>query len=237
MNIIQQIQKDLKALSSPEKAKASSWFFKTGPGQYGEGDKFYGVTVPETRSVGKKYYKEITLEEIQELLNSPIHEERSISLYMLVDKFKYEKENRKKYYDFYLSNAKKVNNWDLVDSSAEFIVGKFLLENDMDISVLKKLAHSDNLWERRISIISTFDFIKNQKPEPTIQIAKLLINDKHDLIQKAVGWMLREIGKKCSKEILRDFLKEYSKTMPRTMLRYAIEHFDKIERAKWMSKN
>ncbi len=236
--MIEQLKKDLKKLANPQRAKISRGFFKTGIGQYGEGDIFLGITVPNQRKVAKKY-KDLSLIETEKLLKSNIHEERLVSLFILVYKFSsYAKshEDRKKIFNFYLKNAKFVNNWDLVDSSADKIVGEYLLDRKKDILIT--LAKSQNLWEKRIAIISTFQFIKKQKEYVwTFKISEILLSDKHDLIQKAVGWMLREVGKNISKDIEEEFLKKHYKDMPRTMLRYSLEHFNSDLRTFYLNRS
>ena len=221
---------NLQSLANPEKAKIHQKFFKTGKGQYGEGDIFLGITVPEQRKIAKKY-QDLSIAQTIELLNSKIHEHRLTSLFIMIHH--YEKTRYKKIFNLYLKNTKQINNWDLVDSSAPNIVGNFLL--DKNKSVLYKLAKSKNLWEKRISIISTYEFIKNNQFEDTLKISEILLNDEHDLIHKAVGWMLREVGKK-NKNVLELFLTPRYKKMPRTMLRYAIEKFPQEERKKWLEK-
>lgn len=229
------VEKDLQRLTTSAKAKASSWFFKSGEGEYGYGDKFIGVTVPEQRSVAKKYFKDIDLGEVEKLLHSEIHEYRLTALIILTYKFaKESEEGKKKIYDIYLKNLKYVNNWDLVDSSADKIVGAYI--QDRDRSILYKLAKSDDLWENRVAMISTFHFIKNGEHEDTFKIAEILLHHKHDLIHKAVGWMLRELGKKQGEARLRSFLDKHYLEMPRTMLRYAIEKFEESVRLKYLSK-
>tara|TARA_Y100000310_G_C20677729_1_gene814063 strand:- start:771 stop:1460 length:690 start_codon:yes stop_codon:yes gene_type:complete len=225
------IKEELFNLKDPEKAKILSRFFKTGKGEYGEGDIFLGIVVPKQRKVAKKYLN-LSLEAIQELFSSKIHEYRLTSLFILIDKYK-KSNNKKEIFDFYLKNTKNINNWDLVDLSAGNILGNYLLEKDK--SILYELAKSDNLWERRIAIISTFAFIRDNKFEDTLKISELLLNDKHDLIHKAVGWMLREVGKK-NQEVEEEFLRKYYKEMPRTMLRYSIEKFDEDKREFYLKK-
>ncbi len=229
--------KELKSQSSEAKKRTNEWFFKTGKGEYGEGDKFLGLTVPQVRAIAKKVFSEITLNETLEILHNEYHEARLLALIILVMKFERAKEveSRKEIFDLYLKNTKFINNWDLVDLSAHQIVGGYLADNPRDI--LYKLAKSSDLWEKRISIISTFHFIGLGESKDTLAISEILLNDKHDLIHKATGWMLREVGKKIDMEIIRGFLKKYHKTMPRTMLRYTIEHMDKEERLKWMAKD
>jgi len=207
------------------------WFFKTGKGEYGEGDVFVGLKVPTQRKLAREF-SDLTLSDLKRLLNSPIHEERLISLFILIDT--YDKGNEKEkddIFSFYLKNIKGINNWDLVDLSAPKIVGNYLLDKDQ--SLLEKFANSNNLWERRIAILSTQEFIRNGSFDRTLKIAQTLLNDKHDLIHKAVGWMLREIGKRDLKTEEK-FLKVYYKRMPRTMLRYAIEKFPEAKRKKYL---
>lgn len=238
--IIEKLKKELEKLANPEKAKQLARFFKTFPGEYGEGDVFLGITVPQQREIVKQFQNETSLGDIQCLLNSEIHEYRLVALLILIEKYKKaskekNEEEKEKIFEFYLKNAKKenINNWDLVDLSAPKIVGNYLL--DKNKSILYKLAKSENLWEKRISVISCFAFIKENQFKDSIEISKILLNDKHDLIHKAVGWMLREIGKK-EIQVLEKFLKENKryKTMPRTMLRYSIEKFNKEERKRYL---
>lgn len=230
--MLNNLKADLKKLADPQKAKFLPRFFKTGPGEYGEGDKFIGVTVPNTRIIAKRYGN-LSFSDLKLLLTSPIHEERLCALLILVEQFKKaDEKNREKIYKFYLASTKYINNWDLVDLSADQIVGGYLTDKPRDI--LTKLAKSPNLWERRIAIIATFNFIKQKDATWTIRIAHMLLTDSHDLIQKAVGWMLREVGKRCDKKTLIDFLNQYAHMMPRTMLRYAIEHFPENERQKYL---
>jgi 3-methyladenine DNA glycosylase AlkD len=224
---------DLKKLENKEKAKIMSGFFKTGKGQYGEGDKFLGITVPDQRRLAKKY-TEASLVDVKKLLANKIHECRLIGLLILVEKFgKADESQRKKIVDFYLDNVRYINNWDLVDLSADKILGEFL--SDKDTSILKKFAVSENLWQRRIAIVSTFALIKQNKFGDTLKISKILISDKQDLIHKAVGWMLREVGKRNKKTEL-DFLKQNYSKMPRTMLRYSIERFSESEKKFFMKR-
>jgi len=228
---LENITKKLKEIGNEEKAKKHQRFFKTGPGEYGEGDVFIGVTVPELRRLSKEY-KTIGRNEIKPLLQSPIHEERLLSLFMLIHRYsKKDEPEKERIYELYLKNAKFINNWDLVDSSAGHIVGAFLF--DKSKNPLYDLAKSENLWERRISIISTFYFIKHKQFTDTLKIAKILLTDKEDLIQKAVGWMLREIGKR-DMSVEENFLKNHYKNMPRTMLRYAIEKFPESKRQRYL---
>jgi 3-methyladenine DNA glycosylase AlkD len=221
--MLEQIKKDLAQLGDPERAKNSRWFFKTGKGQYGEGDIFLGITVPEQRKIAKKY-ADLSFDDLQELLKSKIHEHRFTALVLLISKYqKAEESIKKEIFDFYLENSENINNWDLVDLSAPKIVGNYLL--DKERSILYKLAKSDSLWERRISILSTFTFIYNNGFEDALNISEILLNDEHDLIHKAVGWALREIGKR-DQNVEEQFLSKHYLHMPRTMVRYAIEKFD-----------
>lgn len=231
---IRRLKKDLTRRASPARAKILAGFFKTGKGEYGQGDKFYGVRVPATRSIAKKYVKTLTLSGIDFLLRRGWHEERLCALLILVDKFKQGSgAERKKIFDFYLRHSRFVNNWDLVDLSARHIVGAYLWGKSKNI--LFDLASSKNLWQRRIAAIATFYDIANEDPRPTFKIADMLLQDKHDLIHKAVGWMLREAGKRCGEKILEDFLKPRYKKMPRTMLRYAIERFPEKKRRLYLA--
>jgi 3-methyladenine DNA glycosylase AlkD len=231
--MLDQIKADLRKIANTEKAAFLSGFFKTGKGQYAEGDFFLGITVPAQRLIAKKY-QELSLKELPKLLSSKIHEERLLSLLILIIKYKKAARDKKKlFFDFYLQHLKCVNNWDLVDLSAEKILGDYLF--DKDRSILYSLAGSDNLWKKRIAIMSTFAFIKRHDFDDTIHIANMLLNEKHDLIQKATGWMLREIGKR-NLETEEEFLKKHYKKMPRTMLRYAIERFEKQKRMFYLGK-
>lgn len=221
---------ELKGLRNNEKAKTLERFFKTGKGEYGEGDRFLGIVVPTLRKVAKEY-SELSLSDLQKLLSSKIHEYRLTALFILVAKYK-KTESKKKIVDFYLKNTENINNWDLVDLSAPNILGDYLIDRDKDILLM--LAKSSNLWERRIAVLSTFSFIKRNNFRDSLKIAEILINDKHDLIHKAVGWMLREVGKR-DLETEEDFLNEHYKKMPRTCLRYAIEKFDETKRRSYLT--
>lgn len=224
---------ELRKLKNPEKAKVLSGFFKTGKGEYGEGDKFLGVVVPLQRKIVKEYFQSLTLSEAEKLLASPFHEERLTALLILVKKFEKgnEKEQKAIFY-LYIKNSKRINNWDLVDLSTPNIVGNFLL--DRDRKILYKLILSKNLWERRIAILATFAFIKNGEYKDAFQICEKILEDREDLIHKASGWMLREVGKRCGEEIEEKFLKKHYKNMPRTMLRYAIERFPEKKRKNYL---
>ncbi len=222
---------DLKKLSNPAQAKILSWFFKTWKGEYGEWDKFLGIKVPVQRQIAKKY-TDLNFEDLQLLLNSDIHEHRVVALLILVQKYsKWDANIQKKIYKFYIKNSKRINNRDLVDLSAPNIVWNYLLHQDK--SILYTLAKSKNLREKRISIISTYTFIRNNKFVDTFQISEILLQDSHDLIHKAIWRMLREIWKRNLK-VEEDFLRIYYKTMPRTMLRYAIEKFEENIRQKYL---
>ena len=227
------LKKELRKYANAEKATFFPRFFKTGKGEYGEGDQFIGVTVPNVRTVAKQF-KNLPLKDIKSLLYSPIHEERLVALLILVDQFqKGNEETRRTIFDFYLSHTKQVNNWDLVDLTAPYIVSKYLLDEPRGI--LYKLAQSNNLWERRIAIIATYQFIwKAKEYKNTFKIAEILLSDKHDLIQKAVGWMLREVGKRISQDTEEDFLRKNYHKMGRTALRYAIERFPESLRIKYL---
>lgn len=228
------LKKDLRNLADFEKANLLQRFFKTAKGQYGEGDIFLGIIVPNTRKVAKRY-KDLSLSEIKKALYSRIHEERLCALFILVEKFATTNlVEQKKIYDFYIKNAKQANNWDLVDLSAPKIVGAYLLNKNK--AILYKFAKSKNLWEKRISILATFWFIKNKKYIDSFKIAEILMNDKHDLIHKAVGWMLREIGKRNLAEEEK-FLQKYKGKLPRTTLRYAIEKFEEGKRLRYLKGN
>ena len=225
-------RKRIKEESNKQQAKSLKWFFKTGVGEYGEGDVFAGIKMPVQRKIAKEF-ENLDYDNIKELVGSKIHEERMIGFLILQGK--YEKGNEKekeKVFKFYIRNRKGINNWDLVDISAPKIVGEHLLNQDKKL--LYQFAHSKNLWERRIAILSTFTFIRAEKFEPTFKISDILLDDDHDLIHKAVGWMLREIGKR-DLNAEEKFLKPRYKKMPRTMLRYAIEKFPEVKRKKYLS--
>lgn len=260
------VQQELAALGSPDKAKASAWFFKTGPGQYGAGDQFLGVTVPEQRRVARQF-RDLPLAEIGLLLNSPIHEYRLTGLLILVGQYQRASDttapappprenqshsrgdsagaNQADLVIFYLDHRRGVNNWDLVDSSAPQILGQWLLEHHRYSTsgdgrsptpeVLPELARSPNLWERRIAIVTTQTFIRAGQFDDTLRIAEVLLHDPEDLIHKATGWMLREVGNR-DQAILASFLDRFAATMPRTMLRYAIEKFSPGERAYYLKQ-
>lgn len=215
-------KRKLKSLGSPESAKMAARFFKTGPGQYGEGDIFLGIQAKVMHATSREY-RSLPLEELETLLRSPIHEERMLALLVLVLQVKKAEESQKKAaFDFYLQNTAHINNWDLVDASAPQVVGGHLFEKSR--APLLKLAKSASLWERRIAIIATQYFIRKKDFQDTLTISRLLLGDKEDLIHKASGWMLREVGKKDPSTLVL-FLDQHAASMPRTMLRYAIEKF------------
>jgi 3-methyladenine DNA glycosylase AlkD len=226
-----EIEKEILSKRNPEKAVLYARFFKTGKGEYGEGDIFLGLNMPVQRVIANKF-KDIDLDQIGKLLQSEYHEFRMIGLIILTYQFpKAGKEKQKEIFDFYIANKDRINNWDLVDVTTPRIVGGYLI--DKDKKILYKLAKSESLWDRRISILATFWFIRDNQFTDSISIAEILLGDKHDLIHKAVGWMLREIGKRDEK-ILISFLDKHSKTMPRTMLRYSIEKLDEKRRRVYM---
>ena len=228
-----ELKKEIKKAAKPADAVILQRFFKTGKGEYGEGDKFVGIKVPVLRAIAKNFYS-LELDDIKDLITSPVHEERMISLFILIQKFaKADDKLKEKIFKLYLKNTRTINNWDLVDLSAPQIVGGYLM--DKERTILYGLAVSKSLWEKRISMLATFTFIKKGSFNDTIEIAKILLSDKHDLIQKAVGWMLREVGKR-DMETEEEFLKEYYKVMPRTMLRYAVEKFPEDKRKFYMTR-
>lgn len=231
---ISSVKKELLKNGDKEQAKHLSRFFKTGKGQYGEGDVFLGIKVPVQREIVKKF-KDAELKEIQELLNDEIHECRLTGLLILVNRYK-KAEDKKKIFDFYLKNTKRINNWDLVDLTAPNIVGDFLLDKKKEREILYSLVKSKNLWERRIAVLSTFTFLRNKDYKDVLKISEILLKDEQDLIHKAVGWMLRETGKR-DKDVEVSFLKKHHKKMPRTMLRYSIEKFSPREREFFMKKD
>ncbi len=233
----------LQKMSSPSKAKTSAWFFKTGVGQYGHGDVFIGVTVPEQRLIARTY-RDLGLTELHKLLRSPIHEHRLTALHILVLQFQSATKSadsaaRERIVEFYLDHVDRINNWDLVDSSAKYILGEYFLINNSESKygrdLLYKMTMSHNIWERRIAIISTHAFIAHDDFADTLQISEMLLSDTHDLMHKAVGWMLREVGKR-SPATLRGFLDKHAHQMPRTSLRYAIEKFSETERKSYLGR-
>jgi 3-methyladenine DNA glycosylase AlkD len=219
---IEEVRKKLRDLADEDKARVLRRFFKTGPGEYGEGDIFLGLTVPQLRKLAREW-RNTPDPELRDLISSPVHEERMLALFLLMREYgKGDRQRKKDIYTFYLSHARFVNNWDLVDLSAPHIVGDFLLNRSR--KPLYRLARSESLWERRIAVLATFTFIRQGQFSDTLKIAEILLSDPEDLIRKAVGWMLREVGKR-DIDVEEKFLKARYKEMPRTMLRYAIEKF------------
>lgn len=234
MDTAQDVSRALMAYGTPERAAASGWFFKTGPGQYGEGDVFIGVTVPEQRTIAKEY-ENLPLKEIEMLLEDRRHECRATAIFILTRQFaKADKKTQAKIVRFYMKHFSRVNNWDLVDSSARPILGTWLLSQpEKERAILYKLATSKKLWERRVSIVATHAFIVEEEFKDTFAIADILLSDTEDLMHKAVGWMLREVGKRSTKD-LESYLKKNAAIMPRTALRYALEHFPDSVRKEYM---
>jgi len=229
-----QIRSELRALADPVKARVLSHFFKTGPGEYGEGDRFLGVVVPKIRKIVKSH-RHASMGTVLKLLRSPYHEERLTALLILVEKYKQgDPLEKRAIFDLYLGNTPHINNWDLVDTTAQHIVGNQVFETRS--SVLETLAASESLWERRIAMLSTYYHIRRGESGEALQIARLLLHDKHDLIHKAVGWMLREVGKRCSVEAECAFLDKHAAVMPRTMLRYALEGFPENLKRQYMGQ-
>ena len=222
-----QIIKDLKEVADEKLAKNYARFFKTRKGEYGEGDKFLGMRVGTIRKIAKKH-KEISFDDLEKLFEGEYHEYRLAAIFILKHKYK---EDPKKVVEMYLKNLKYVNNWDLVDLSAPKILGRWLL--DKDRKILYKLAKSKDLWEKRVAILSCFTFIREKDYDDALKISEILLNDSHDLIHKAVGWMLREIGNR-DLGVEEKFLKKYYNQMPRTMLRYAIEKFEESKRLDYL---
>ncbi len=230
--MIKNIRREFKKLSNQEHAERLQKYFKTGKDECGEGDKFLGLRVPAVRKIAKKY-STLSISEVSEFLKSPFHEERLFALFVLVELFrKMDEENKRKIYDLYLGNTRYINNWDLVDASAPRIVGAYLFMRDK--KPIYSLARSEKIWERRIAIMATLYFIINNTFSDTLEIAEVLLKDKEDLIHKAVGWMLREIGKRDS-EAEEAFLNRHCKEMPRTMLRYAIEKLPDEKRKSYLT--
>lgn len=224
---------EILSMANPEKATFLQRFFKTGPGQYAEGDVFLGLVVPLTRSIAKAN-KQTPLSELQLLMESEYHEARLCALLIVMEQFKKASQTeRKALFDFYIKNASRINNWDLVDVTCPHVVGVYLL--DKDRSLLYELAESDNLWEQRIAMVSTVTFIRNREYTDTLALAERLMTHTHDLMHKAVGWMLREVGKK-DRATLTDFLEQYATQLPRTSLRYAIEHYPEEQRQYFLKK-
>jgi 3-methyladenine DNA glycosylase AlkD len=231
---IRAVETHLRQLADPERAQIQQRFFKTGPGEYGQGDIFWGIRVPELRVTARRFHQ-LPLPEITRLLNSGVHEHRLLALFMLIRLFERGADGeRKRIYDLYLQHTHRVNNWDLVDASAPAIAGGYLY--DKTRQPLYDLARSQDLWERRIAVLATFYFIRRDQFTDTINIAGMLVGDEEDLIHKACGWMLREIGKR-DRDIEERFLKQHHRQMPRTMLRYAIEKFPDDLRQAYLKGN
>ncbi|MBT4722279.1 DNA alkylation repair protein [Candidatus Falkowbacteria bacterium] len=231
---MQSLIKELNKLKDSVRAEHSQRFFKTGKGEYGEGDVFIGLTMPQLRKVASNY-QDLSINTLEQLLYSKIHEHRMIALLIAVLQYKkaIKQESKKAIYDFFIVHSKQINNWDLVDVTVPHVVGDYLL--DKDRSILYKFAKSKNLWQRRIAVLACFAFIREKDFKDAIKISELLLQDKHDLIHKAVGWMLREIGKRDEK-VLTKFLDKYCLQMPRTMLRYSIERLEETKRKDYLNK-
>ncbi|MBQ8098573.1 MAG: DNA alkylation repair protein [Bacteroidaceae bacterium] len=235
MTLTQQIINTLKShQGTPEKQKILMGFFKTGPGEYGEGDQFLGIPVPTTRAIAKTFVL-VDLNTIHQLLLNEWHEVRLCALLMLITRFKKLKNEQELIVKFYVDHARYINNWDLVDLSAPHIVGAYLLTSN-DRSLLYELAESDMLWKRRIAMVSTLTFIRHDQFQDTLALSKMLLNDKESLMHKATGWMLREVGKR-DEPVLTAFLESYARELPRTALRYAIEHYPEEERKEWLKNS
>jgi len=231
MPVLSQLEKDIQNAADPKRAIICRSFFKTGPGQYGEGDIFIGITVPALRNLCRKYHG-LSLAETERLLKSPVHENRLAALLILTEQFhRGSGKNRKEIHELYLRNLKSVNNWDLVDASASVLVGHYL--EDKVRTVLYRLADG-GLWERRVAVVATFHFIKKHDFKDTLKLCERMMTDTEDLMHKAMGWMLREVGKRDT-AALEKFLSRHCKVMPRTMLRYAIEKFPEKKRAGYMA--
>jgi 3-methyladenine DNA glycosylase AlkD len=233
MSQAKEISAQLRSLASPDTAAILQRFFKTGPGQYGEGDVFLGIKIPPLRALAKQH-RDANLATITTLLASKYHEERMFALLLLMQFYKQaDEEAQQSVFNLYLANTQYINNWDLVDVSAPHIIGHYL--ENKPRKILLQLAKSGSLWERRIAIISTFHFIRRNDFADTLHIAEILLEDAHDLIHKAVGWMLREVGKR-NQHVEEEFLKQYYPRLPRTALRYAIERFDSLLREKYLKR-
>lgn len=230
-----EIQRAIRKKADPKRAKSLQRYFKTGPGEYGEGDVFLGLSVPQCREVAK-LHKDLPLKDVQTLLKSEFHEERLIAGLILVQVSSNEKDPKKieRTAKFYLKNTKRFNNWDLVDLTAYSVLGPYFEKRSRQD--LYKLARSKNIWERRIAMMTTFYFIRSGDGEDALKIAKILMKDTHDLIHKVSGWMLREVGKRVGRESLLEFLDENAAHMPRTMLRYSLEHLPPAQRLKYMNQ-
>lgn len=234
MKLSEEIEQSLRDLARSDKAQFLPRFFKTGKGEYGEGDKFLGVVVPDQRAVVKEYFKKVDLKDIQELLESPYHECRLTALLLLVSKYEKSKDDKEKrlFIDFYLKNLQHVNNWDLVDLSCYKLLGRYSFENEDD-SLLMKLSKEEDMWKKRVAIVGTMYYVKKGKLDLTKKLVLNNLNHPHDLMHKANGWLLREMGKQNEQELF-DFLKNHYQNMPRTTLRYAIEKLDESLRQDFL---
>jgi 3-methyladenine DNA glycosylase AlkD len=227
------VRRDIRRVASPARAKINRWFFKTGPGQYGEGDRFLGVTVPALRQLARQY-QGLSPNDVIQLLKSPWHEERLLALLILVRQYAYgDDRGRRKIHQLYLRHTRWINNWDLVDVSASQLVGAHLADGDRRL--LRRLARSRSLWERRIAMVATYHYIRRSDFADALAVAGLLVDDTHDLIHKAVGWMLREVGKR-DRRVEERFLRKHAARMPRTMLRYAVERFPERLRVRYLEQ-
>lgn len=227
-----QLDKHMKSLKNPAKAKVLAGFFKTAPGQYGHGDQFLGITVPQSRIIAKTY-AHLPVAELNILIQSPWHEIRVVALFIAVAQFKKATaQDQERLVRFYLNNTKFINNWDLVDLSAYHVLGPWA--HTQETTLLRKLARSNHLWEKRMAIVATFHFIRLGNAKETFIIADMLMQDPHDLMHKSIGWMLREVGKRVDRPTLEQYLQSRYKKMPRTMLRYAIEHFPQEHRQRYL---
>lgn len=230
----EKIIRTLKSFATEHRKKTNEWFFKTGKGKYSEFDKFIGVDMPQTRQVARQYFKTIGFKEIDKLINHPIHEVRHCGLIILVNQ--YQTGEQTDVFNYYINNLHTVNNWDLVDTTAPQIIGDYLFKHQDKLALLENWAKSESLWKRRIAIVATWTFIKQGEFVPTLKIGKLLLGDKHDLIHKAVGWMLREVYKK-EADSCKIFLRKNYPQLPRTTLRYAIERMQETERLNYLKGN
>lgn len=237
MTDLAKISQELKNLADASQAAILQRFFKTGKGQYGAGDVFLGIRVPLTRKIAKQYVH-LDFADISRLLESKFHEFRLAAILILVAKYESAKDKKTKtqIFNFYLKNTKYINNWDLVDLSVARILGEYLFLNEKKKVILYRLAKSKNLWERRMAMVATYAFIRRGRAEEAFALAKKLLKDKHDLMHKAVGWMLREVGKRVDQKKLLVFLDEYAEIMPRTALRYALEHLNPKDREYYLKK-
>lgn len=235
MTAVADIRRELRSRANPARTRLLARYFKTGPKEYGAGDRFIGITVPQTRAIACRY-RDLPADDIAALLSSPVHEERLCALLMLVDRYERGDDATKdRVYRFYLKNTRRINNWDLVDLSAPRIVGAHMLRTGDQGGRLLRLARSPNLWERRIAVLATFAFIGAGRHIPSFNVARVLLDDEQDLIHKAVGWMLREVGKRIGQETEEEFLHRQYRRMPRTMLRYAIERFPRRLRQAYLT--